>query len=179
MKRALSIIVALLAATLSPAHAATTAPSCSAINVAKVGKVGKVAKVSKGTLLPCLNGVGSTTFEAIRGPVLVNVWGSWCEPCQQEIPHLVDIAEEHKVAIVGIDVEERNMAAGRAFVAKHKMTWPQLYDAKAVTRGIFGLGVPVTWFIDAQGKVVYKQIGLFTDDDQIKKLVKKYFKISL
>ena len=162
-------VAALLVATITPVNAQAT-PSCSPI---------KVAPVAKGTVLPCLNGVGTTTFEAIRGPVLVNVWGSWCEPCQQEIPHLVDIAEEKKVAIVGIDVEERNMAAGRAFVAKHKMNWPQLYDVKAATRGIFGLGVPVTWFIDAQGKVVYKQIGLFTDDYQIKKLVKKYFKISL
>ena len=41
------------------------------------------------------------------------------------------------------------------------------------------MGVPVTWFIDANGKVVYKQIGLFTSDDQIKNLVKKYLKITL
>ena len=46
-------------------------------------------------------------------------------------------------------------------------------------KSIFGMGVPVTWFIDANGKVVYKQIGLFTSDDQIKNLVKKYLKITL
>ena len=136
-------------------------------------------KYPKGISLPCLDGNGKTTFEAIRGPVLVNVWGSWCEPCQQEIPHLLDIAEEKKIAIIGIDVEERSMAAGRAFVASHKMSWPQLYDEKSATRGIFGMGVPVTWFIDANGKVVYKQVGLFTSDDQIKSLVKKYLKITL
>ena len=169
MKRALLFIATLLAATITPAHAAST-PSCSTI---------KTVTVKTGTLLPCLDGNGSTSFEAIRGPVLVNVWGSWCEPCQQEIPHLLDIAEEKKIAIIGIDVEERNMAAGRAFVASHKMSWPQLYDEKSVTRGIFGMGVPVTWFIDANGKVAYKQIGLFTSDDQIKSLVKKYLKITL
>ena len=127
-------------------------------------------KYPKGISLPCLDGNGKTTFEAIRGPVLVNVWGSWCEPCQQEIPHLVKIAATKKIAIVGVDVEERNMAAGRAFVASHKMSWPQLYDEKSVTRGIFGMGVPVTWFIDANGKVAYKQIGLFTSESQIKTL---------
>ena len=169
MKRALVLIAALLVASVSPAHAAST-PSCSTI---------KTVSVKKGTLLPCLDGVGSTAFEAIRGPVLVNVWGSWCEPCQQEIPHLVDVAKLNKVAIVGIDVEERNMQAGRAFVASHKMSWPQLYDVKAKTRGIFGMGVPVTWFIDAHGTVVYKQIGLFQSTAQIKQLVKKYFGITL
>jgi hypothetical protein len=40
------------------------------------------------------------------------------------------------------------------------------------------MGVPVTWFIDAQGKTVYKQIGLFTSTVQIKQLVKKYFGIT-
>jgi thiol-disulfide isomerase/thioredoxin len=167
LKRAFVLILVLLVTPLTPAHAAT--PSCSTINV---------VTASKGISLPCLNGSGSVTFEAIRGPVLVNVWGSWCEPCKQEIPHLVDIAKGGKIAIIGIDVEERNMAAGQKFVAAHNMTWPQLYDVKAKTRGIFGMGVPVTWFIDAQGKTVYKKIGLFTSTDQIKKLVKKYFGIT-
>ena len=76
MKRALVLIAALLVASVAPAHAAST-PSCSTL---------KTVSVKKGTILPCLDGVGSTAFEAIRGPVLVNVWGSWCEPCQQEIP---------------------------------------------------------------------------------------------
>ena len=171
MKRALLLVAASIIATISPVQAATT-PSCSSIKVARTA-------YPNGIVLPCLNGTGSTTFEAIRGPVLINVWGSWCEPCKQEIPHLVDVAEEKKIAIIGIDVEERNMAAGQKFVAAHKMSWPQLYDVKALTRGIFGMGVPVTWFIDANGKVVYKQIGLFTSDDQIKNLVKKYLKITL
>lgn len=171
MKRALLLALGLAFASLTPVQAAST-PSCSSIKVA-------TTSYSKGISLPCLNGSGSITFEAIRGPVLVNVWGSWCEPCKQEIPHLLDIAEEKKIAIVGIDVEERNMAVGQKFVATHKMTWPQLYDVKAKTRAIFGMGVPVTWFIDANGKVVYKQIGLFTSDDQIKSLVKKYLKVTL
>lgn len=169
MKRSVLLVFTLLFVGITPAQASTT-PSCSAI---------KTAPVSKGIVLPCLSGSGSTTFEAIRGPVLVNVWGSWCEPCQQEIPHLVEIANLKKVAIVGVDVEERNMASGRAFVASHKMSWPQLYDVKAKTRAIFGMGVPVTWFIDAEGKVVYKQIGLFQSTTQIKDLVKKYFGIAL
>lgn len=168
MKRVLFLILVALVANISAAHAAS-APSCAMI---------KTAPVSKGIVLPCLDGKGSITFESMRGPLLVNVWGSWCEPCQQEIPHLVEFAKLNKVAIVGVDVEERNMAAGRAFVASHKMTWPQLYDAKAVTRGLFGMGVPVTWFVDANGKVAYKQIGLFQSTKQIKDLVKKYFGIT-
>ena len=71
------------------------------------------------------------------------------------------------------------MQAGRDFVLKKKMTWPILFDATSVTRGIFGLGVPVTWFIDANGKVVYKQIGVITSTAQLKSEVTKYLKVKL
>lgn len=133
----------------------------------------------KGISLPCLDNKSHVTYQAIRGPVVVNVFGSWCEPCNQEIPHFLQLQALHKVALVGIDVEETSMQAGRNFVIKKGMTWPILYDTASVTRGIFGLGVPVTWFIDAKGKVVYKQIGLITSTAELKLEVTKYLKIKL
>ncbi len=144
---------------------------CSTISVAK--------SVTKGISLPCLDNKSHVLYQAIRGPVVVNVFGSWCEPCNIEIPHFLDLQALHKVSIVGIDVEETNMQAGRNFVLKKKLSWPILYDATSITRGIFGLGVPVTWFIDAHGKVVYKQIGLITSTAELKAEVTKYLKIKL
>jgi thiol-disulfide isomerase/thioredoxin len=145
--------------------------SCSSISIDR--------SVTKGVFLPCLDNKSKVIYQAIRGPVLVNVFGSWCEPCNQEIPHFLDLQALHKVSIVGIDVEETNMQAGRNFVIKKGMSWPILFDTTSVTRGIFGLGVPVTWFIDAHGKVVYKQIGLITSTAELKSEVSKYLKIKL
>ncbi len=171
MRRAL--IFALVLATLPfTSHAATgIVVGCSKITIDK--------SVSKGISLPCLDGKTKVLYQSIRGPVVVNVFGSWCEPCNQEIPHFLDLQARHKVAIVGIDVEERNMQAGRNFVIKKGMTWSVLYDANSATKGIFGFGVPVTWFINAQGKVVYKQIGLITSTSELKSEVIKYLKIKL
>jgi cytochrome c biogenesis protein CcmG/thiol:disulfide interchange protein DsbE len=126
-----------------------------------------------------LDNKSHVTYQAIRGPVVVNVFGSWCEPCNLEIPHFLDLQALHKVAIVGVDVEERNMQAGRNFVTKKGITWPVLFDLTSVTRGIFGLGVPVTWFIDAKGKVMFRQIGLITSTSELKSEVRKYLKIKL
>ncbi len=95
------------------------------------------------------------------------------------MPHFVELQTLRKVSIIGIDVEERDMQAGRNFVIKKGMSWPVLFDSSSVTRGIFGLGVPVTWFIDANGKVVYKQIGLITSTAELKAEVRKYLKIKL
>lgn len=174
MKRKLPLISLIIIALLSPsaAHASSkTVASCSSIAINK--------SIVKGISLPCLDNKSKVIYQSIKGPVLVNVFGSWCEPCNQEIPHFLELQALHKVAIVGIDVEERNMQAGRDFVLKKKMTWPILFDVTSVTRGIFGLGVPVTWFIDANGKVVYKQIGLITSTSQLKFEVTKYLKVKL
>ena len=174
MKRTLIALVSLAVTCFFPitSQAATgSVVGCSSILVSKT--------VTKGISLPCLDNKSHVIYEAIRGPVVVNVFGSWCEPCNQEIPHFLDLQAMHKVSIVGIDVEETNMQAGRNFVMKKKMTWPILFDVTSITRGVFGLGVPVTWFIDAQGKVVYKQIGLIISTAELKTEVTKYLKIKL
>ena len=174
MKRFLLAFVILLSTFSVPAFAQATTGS-----VVSCGQISIKKSVVKGNLLPCLDNKSYVTYQAIRGPVVVNVFGSWCEPCKLEMPHFVELQALHKVSIVGVDVEERNMQAGRDFVIKKGATWPVLYDETSVTRGIFGLGVPVTWFIDAKGKVVFKQIGLITSTAELKSEVTKYLKIKL
>jgi len=174
MKRFMLASILVLGTLLAPVPAQAKSGvvvGCSSISVDR--------SVTKGISLPCLDNKSKVIYQAIRGPVLVNVFGSWCEPCNQEIPHFLDLQALHKVSIVGIDVEETNMQAGRNFVIKKGMSWPILFDTTSVTRGIFGLGVPVTWFIDAHGKVVYKQIGLITSTAELKSEVTKYLKIKL
>lgn len=174
MRNKVLLSTLLLLTLLTPSISHAAAPSVQSCLGIKVDTT-----VKKGVLLPCLDNKSKIYYQGIRGPVMVNVFGSWCEPCNQEIPHFLDIQALHKVAIVGIDVEERNMQAGRNFVSKKKMTWPILFDVTSITRGIFGLGVPVTWFIDANGKVVYKQIGVITSTAQLKSEITKYLKIRL
>ena len=168
MKRILLVLALLIAS--APSASAQIA-SCSAIAI-KAGVV-------KGTTLPCIDGGKSVVMESIKGPAVINVWGSWCAPCIAEMPHFKALAATKKVSIIGIDVEEPNMAAGKKFMNAHGMSWPVLYDPDGRTKAAFGLGVPVTWFIDGSGKVVFKQDGLFVSDRQIAQLVKKYFGITL
>ena len=54
------------------------------------------------------------------------------------------------------------------------MTWPILYDADGSTRAKFGMGVPVTWFVDDTGKVVFKKYGPFNSLEEIEIDVAKY-----
>ena len=174
MKRALLASILVLGSVIAP----TTAQAKTGV-VVGCSKISVDRSITKGISLPCLDNKSKVIYQAIRGPVVVNVFGSWCEPCNQEIPHFLDLQALHKVSLVGIDVEETNMKAGVNFVLKKGMSWPILFDTTSITRGIFGLGVPVTWFIDAHGKVVYKQIGLITSTAELKSEVTKYLKVKL
>ena len=134
-----------------------------------------------GTQLDCLDGSAGITLEALRGPAVVNVWGSWCGPCQDEIPLFVDFYSKakDKVVLLGIDVEEAQVADGRHFVETRGITWPNLYDPDGRTASALGMGVPVTYFVDAEGVTVYKKIGVITSVQELQMLTEKYLGIKV
>ena len=86
---------------------------------------------------------------------------------------------EGKVALVGVDVEEASIEDGRVFVQDNSITWPNLFDADGKSRAYFGMGVPVTWFIAADGSVAYKHIGVLKNEIELITLTSKYLGVQL
>ena len=132
---------------------------------------------SKDLTLDCLDGSPGVNINAIKGPAIVNVWGSWCEPCKRELPYFTEFYQtmDPQIQLIGIDVEEKRIEDGRMFARTHGIMWPNLYDAKGLTRSQFGMGVPVTWFIDSEGKVLYKKIGPFESTEELRVMTFNYF----
>jgi thiol-disulfide isomerase/thioredoxin len=135
--------------------------------------------ITLGTTLECLDGNSNIVLEAIKGPAIINVWGSWCAPCREEMPFLRQLAATGKVQIIGIDVEEPNIEKGRKFVINQGITWPNLYDRDGSTKSTFGMGVPVTWYLDSDGKVVYRHIGVLNSKRQLFLQVEKHLGVKL
>ena len=136
-------------------------------------------KITTGTTLECLDGNSQVVLEAIKGPAIINVWGSWCAPCREEMPFLRELAATGKVQIIGVDVEEPNMEKGRKFVVDQGITWPNLYDREVSTKSTFGPGVPITWYINSEGEVIYKHIGVLKSKDELFSDVAKYLGVKL
>jgi thiol-disulfide isomerase/thioredoxin len=134
---------------------------------------------TSGTTLECLDGNSKVLLESIKGPAIINVWGSWCIPCREEMPYLRELAATGKVQIIGIDVEEANMESARKFVVEQGMTWPNLYDKDGSTKSSFGMGVPITWYLNSKSEVAYKHIGVLKSKDQLFSDVEKYLGIKL
>ena len=78
----------------------------------------RVGVASDKTLeLPCLDGSTSINFHQIKGPIIINVWGSWCEGCRKEMPYFVDLYSTQsfksvQIQLLGINVEENSPTAG-------------------------------------------------------------------
>jgi len=135
-------------------------------------------------LLDCLDGSEAINFYSIKGPIVVNVWGSWCEGCRQEIPYFVELYQnklfkDGKIKLLGVDIEESSRQTGVNFIEAYGMSWPHLEDLAGKTKTLFGPGAPVTWFIDKAGKVVNQHIGAYTDRDQLFTQVEKAFGVKL
>ena len=103
---------------------------------------------------------------AFRGrAVLVNFWGSWCDPCRRELPRLVE-TERNGTAVVGVAVEDSRRRA-REMLAAYGATWPSADDPDrriARTWGVGG-GFPVTFAVDAAGVVRGSHLGEMSSDD--------------
>ena len=104
----------------------------------------------------------------LRGrPVVLNMWGSWCNPCRKEAPDLVAAAEElgDRASFVGLDIRD-DVGQAQAFQRKFKVTYPSLYDEGdlllSVRSAIASTSPPVTLVLDAQGRVAARFVGPVT-----------------
>ena len=174
------VLILLLALSLTSC-ASTSKPAASKGEVVGCADVQRVAVKSGDITLNCLTGSEKISVTSLRGPLIVNVWGSWCGPCADEIPVFVDFYQQAsgKVKLLGIAVEEAKAQDSKDFIIAYGITWPNLYDAKGETRKNFGMGVPVTWFIDEQGTVVYKHIGVVKSTEELIELTAKYLKVEI
>lgn len=108
--------------------------------------------------------------EALRGtPLLINFWASWCLPCLDEAPLLEQYYQRYHpqgIEFIGIQTQDRDkVTEGKAFLDRFGLSFPNGMDNDSRIGVEYALfGVPETYFVDAQGTVVYKQIGPVTPD---------------
>lgn len=118
------------------------------------------------TSLPPLEGSGLAGLEDADfegGLTLVNVWASWCAPCRQEHPYLMELAEDPRIGIAGLNYKDRPENA-RRFLGELGNPFSAIgvddSGRTAIDWGVYG--VPETFLVDAQGTIVYKHVGPFS-----------------
>ncbi|MEO6271203.1 MAG: DsbE family thiol:disulfide interchange protein [Lautropia sp.] len=102
----------------------------------------------------------------LRGaPYLLNVWASWCAPCLQEHPQLIELHKRNQIRLVGINYKDKPEDA-RTWLARHGNPFRDVAADRdgraAIDFGVYG--VPETFLVDAQGVVRFKHIGAVTPE---------------
>lgn len=114
--------------------------------------------------MPNIDGSGTASVASFRGKiVVVNIWGSWCEPCAAEAPLLqreqAKLAADHAGTFLGVtknDIPHESMA----FAKKYGYTFPSVRDLDSkLYRKLGSTGVPETFVLDAKGRVVALRRG--------------------
>jgi cytochrome c biogenesis protein CcmG/thiol:disulfide interchange protein DsbE len=95
-------------------------------------------------------------------PMLVNMFASWCVPCRMEHPLLTRLKEQD-VIVQGINYKDRPQDA-RAWLARHGNPYRQVALDRAGQAGLdWGVyGVPETYVLGPDGRILFKQIGPVT-----------------
>lgn len=128
--------------------------------------------------LECLGGGREVRLAGLRGPLLVNVWGSWCGPCRAEAPFLAEAGRSSSVAVLGIDYPDVPEAAVE-FAGAAGWTYPQLYDADLVLRSRLQVtALPQTFFVRADGTLAGRHAGPFTSRQQLDDLSRQYLGVA-
>jgi cytochrome c biogenesis protein CcmG, thiol:disulfide interchange protein DsbE len=131
--------------------------------------------------LTCL-GVGPNVHlhGLIGMPTLVNVWGSWCMPCQREVPALESVytAANGRLRILGVDTEDDH-ASALDFAAHVGMRYPSVVDDEgSFIRALGRNATPMTLFVDASGRVAHTRYGQFHSAAEIKADVRRYLGVT-
>jgi cytochrome c biogenesis protein CcmG, thiol:disulfide interchange protein DsbE len=126
------------------------------------------------TTLPPLPGlerdgkpIPGITPELFRGAVtLVNVWASWCVPCHEEAPFLLELAKDKRIQVVGINYKDVPDNA-RRFLGRYgnpfAASGADANGRASIDWGVYG--VPETFVVGRDGHIAFKLIGPITQDN--------------
>lgn len=102
--------------------------------------------------------------ESFKGKVmLVTFFATWCPPCRQEIPHLIQLHNEYGpkgFTVIGLSVDEGGIKVVSKLVNQAKINYPVLMADRATARAFGGIGgIPTSFLVNKKGHVVKKYPG--------------------
>ena len=111
----------------------------------------------------------TVTLADYRGDVvLLNIWATWCKPCEEEMPSMQRLYEElgpdgMKIVAVSIDIAPTDKVL--RWVQERDLTFDVLQDRKRQIERLYQTtGVPESFVIDRTGVIVHRQIGAYEWD---------------
>jgi thiol-disulfide isomerase/thioredoxin len=123
--------------------------------------------------LPCLGGGEDVDLSTLRGPLVLNLWASWCKPCRAEMPALAAFYQKYgdQVPVLGIDYSDTQTGPALELAKQSKVTYPLLADPGGDLSADDPVpvlrGVPYLLFLNADGDLATVPGGVDSVDDLV------------
>lgn len=104
--------------------------------------------------------------------VFLNFWGTWCEPCKEEMPHMEKLSKEYEgqVEVLAVNVGDSELQT-KKFAEQYGLTFPIAIDSSKEVQKAYGVNpLPATFMISPEGKVEKVVIGGLVKENQVRAL---------
>ncbi|WP_206915819.1 TlpA family protein disulfide reductase [Alicyclobacillus suci] len=129
------------------------------------------------TLTEYLDNKIVNTSELVDKPIFINIWASWCPPCNEETPDIVRAYKQYGSKVVFLSVNatsQDNMTDVEQFIQHYGITWPVALDKTgSVLKEYRVVGFPTSLFVNRQGIITNVNLGLITAqnlNDQLQRI---------
>jgi thiol-disulfide isomerase/thioredoxin len=137
--------------------------------------------------LACLGGGKAVDLSSLKGPLVVNLWASWCTPCKKELPVYGEFARRHGdvVPVIGINYQDTHPDYALQLLADSLATYPEYAD----TQGHFGGAtfgrlspdriLPVVVLVGADGQIAHVEATQIHELGELEQLVRDDLGVTL
>ena len=133
-------------------------------------QVNTISDINNGIEVDSLKQVPSLSIDEIKTEfVILNLWASWCIPCQNEVDELLKISEQSNITVIGILVDD-SASNGREFIKDNKITYKNVLEEEEsdiVLSQFSWTGIPTTLVLDRNLSILHTLNGEITANEII------------
>ena len=133
-------------------------------------QVNTISDINNGIEVDSLKQVPSLSIEEIKTEfVILNLWASWCIPCQNEVDELLKISEQSNITVIGILVDD-SASNGKEFIKDNKVTYKNILEeaeSDIVLSQFNWTGIPTTLVLDRNLSILHTLNGEITANEII------------
>ena len=133
-------------------------------------QVNTISDINNGIQVDSLKQVQSLNIEEIKTEfVILNLWASWCIPCQNEVDELLKISDQSNITVIGILVDD-SASNGREFIEDNRITYKNILEEEEsdiVLSQFNWSGIPTTLVLDKNLSILHTLNGEITANEII------------
>jgi len=151
-------------ARVSPSAARLLTASDSAYDQVKVIRFARNPTPVPPFLVSDLSGNVVSTASFRGKVVLLNFWATWCPPCRDEIPELIELAARYKdsLEIIGVSMDDAPADEVRKFAQEAGINYPVIMGSRELSGEYGGVpALPTAFVVNRDGRIVQKHVGLY------------------